>query len=333
MAHADYPARPDADSTAPPLQGTRVEVVLNHRSGTPDKDEVGEHVSAYLTSQGARTRILMARTEGELAAAVARAAAGDADIVVAAGGDGTVAAVAAALLDTPKVLGVLPLGTFNYFARSIGVPLDVDGALEVLSAGRTTRVSVGEVNGRVFVNNSSIGLYPALLRQRESTYRKIGRSRVASYLSAAKVLMRRPAFLKLQVTADGSRLSRRTPLLFVGANAEQMESFAIPGGECVQSGRFAVYIARPLSVARLWAVALRAFFRGLYGAKQLELVCARELQVSMGRRRRIAVALDGELAVMELPLRYRVRIDSLNVRSGPGATMPTAELSSGASAR
>lgn len=315
MTESTLAERDGVMSSQPSAEQESVVVIINHRSGASDKEDLASKVSDYLTSHGRRCRVEMVRTGAELTAAAARAAAGDAGLVVAGGGDGTIAAVAAALLDTGKTLGVLPLGTFNYFARSIGVPLEVDAALDVLVTGAIRRIGVGEVNGRVFLNNSSIGLYPAVLQQREAAYRQLGRSRVTSYISAALVLVQRPAFLRLQLTADGTVLVRRTPLLFVGANATQMESFAIPGGDYLRSGRLAVCIAQPLDVARLWRVALRAFFRGLYGAEELEVTGAREVVVSL-RHRRISVAMDGEIAMLETPLRYRLRPDSLTVMAG-----------------
>jgi len=309
--------RPEPAAPLPSQRG--IDVIINSRSGASDKDAVAGRVSEYLASRGLTGRVTVVRTSGELAAAIARAAAGDAGVVVAGGGDGTIATVATALRGSRKILGVLPLGTFNYFARRIGVPLDVDAALEVLAAGATSQVSVGEVNERVFLNNASIGLYPALLRQRETTYRQIGRSRVASYLSAALVLARRPAFLSLQMKLDGHPSSRRTPLMFIGTNALQMAAFAIPGDACLQSGQLAVCIARPLGVARLWLIAVRAFLRGLYGAREIEVICAREIEVRMRWPRRIPVAMDGEVVVLETPLRFRLKVDSLTVISGPGA--------------
>ena len=319
MAAYDTSNPDHADSAVPSIGHSRIDVIINQRSGASETGAVGTRVSKYLTSRGVSSRVAEVRTGSELTAAIARAAAGDADVVLACGGDGTVAAVAAALVGTSKVLGVLPLGTFNYFARRIGVPLDINEALDVLAAGHLSQVSVGDVNGRVFLNNASIGLYPTVLRKRERTYRQIGRSRVASYLSVALALARRPAFLNLRLDADGHPLSRRTPLLFIGANAQQMASFSIPGDECLQSNRFAVYIARPLGVIHLWRLALRAFFRGLYGAHELEVICARELKVQMRRPTRISVAMDGEVVVLAAPLRFQLRVDSLRVISGPAA--------------
>lgn len=301
----------------------RVDVIINMGSGTPGKEAAAERVTEYLTSRGMEARVELVRTPDGLPAAVERAAAGDAEIVVAGGGDGTIATVASGVLDTPKVLGVLPLGTFNYFAQRIGVPLDLDGALEVIAAGTTSKaMSVGEVNGRVFLNNSSIGLYPAVLKQRETTYRRIGRSQAAAYLSAAFVLIQPPAFLNLQLTADGTPLVRRTPLLFVGCNPHQMATFGIPGYECIEDGRLAMYITRPMSAPQFWRLALRGLFRGLYGAKELEILCARELQVTL-RRKRVRVAMDGEIVRLQSPLRYRLRENALRVLTAAAAEPAT----------
>ena len=296
----------------------RIDVIINHASGAEDKDAIAAHIPEYFASRGLHAQVVIARTAAELTAAAARASAGDAETVVAGGGDGTIATIAGPLVGTDKRLGVLPLGTFNYFARRFDVPLDVDGALEVIAAGAPADADVGEVNGRIFLNNASIGLYPAVLQQRETTYRKLGRSRTVAYASVALVLLEPPALLNLQIEADGVRLARRTPLLFVGTNEYQMESLGIRGGECVRGGRLASYITRPLGVVPLWRLALRAFFRGLHGAGEFEVVCARELRVSL-RRRRVRVALDGEVIVLEAPLHFCMRPAALTVLAGAPA--------------
>ena len=291
----------------------RADVIINAGSGTPGKEEAASRIRDYLSSRGIDVRVHLVRTPGELPAAVERAAAGDADVVVAGGGDGTIAAVASGVLDTPKVLGVLPLGTFNYFAKRIGVPLDLDAALDLIASTATpATMSVGEVNGRVFLNNSSIGLYPAVLKQRETTYRRVGRSQAAAYLSVAFVLVQPPGFLNLQLTADGQPIARRTPLLFVGVNPHQMAAFGIPGYDCIEDGRMATYITRPMGAMQLWRLALRGFFRGLHGASELEVLCARELSVTLNRKR-VRVAMDGEITRLQSPLRYRLRVDALRV--------------------
>jgi diacylglycerol kinase family enzyme len=293
----------------------RIAVILNRRSGAAAKNAIAAQIAGYFRARDLDVRIAVADTGTELIAAAARAAEDDADVVIAAGGDGTVAAVAAHLVGSDKLLGVLPLGTFNYFARRFEVPLELLPALDTIVGGTPTPTDVGEVNGHVFLNNASIGLYPAVLQQREATYRRLGRSRAAAYASVALVLVEPPALMNLQIEVDGVRLARRTPLLFVGANEYQMEDLAIPGGECVRDGRLAAYITRPLGTLPLWRLALRALFRGLHGARELEVACARELRVSL-RRRRVRVAVDGELTTLETPLQFRMRRHAFRVLTG-----------------
>jgi diacylglycerol kinase family enzyme len=300
-------------------EARRIDVIINLRSGAPGNEALADRIAGRLSSRGASAHVELIRRPDDLSAAVERVAAGDAGIVVAGGGDGTITAAATGLLDTGKSLGVLPLGTFNYFAQRIGVPLDLDGALDViLAAKRPKTLSVGEVNGRVFLNSSSIGLYPAVLAQRERTYRRIGRrSQAAAYLATPLALIQPPGLLDLRLTADGTPIARRTPLLFVGVNPHQLASFGIAGHECVEAGRLATYITRPLGPSRLGRLALRAFFRGLHGTGEIEVICARELYVTL-RRKRVRVALDGEIARLHTPLRYRLRANALRVLTGDG---------------
>ena len=298
----------------------RADVILNQRSGSSSQDEAAPRVIDRLRAGGFEPRVMIVRNGDELQDAVRSAAASDAELVIAGGGDGTISGVASVLTGLGKTLGILPLGTFNFFARRLNIPLDLEPALELLVTGHETSLEIGEVNGHVFLNNASIGLYPAVLQQREATYEQFGRSRPAAYLSTALVLLQPPGFLNLRITADGVPLSRRTPLLFVGANAAQMDAFASPGRECIEGRRLAAYITRPLGALGLSRLAIRAFFRGLYGAHELEVVCAHEVRVSM-RPGRIRVAIDGEIRVLSTPLTFRWRPQPLRVIwGGPPAT-------------
>ncbi len=295
---------------------TRIDVVLNDKSGAAAKRPVAQRIAEFFAARGWQARITVARTAAELLQAAARAAAGDANLVVAGGGDGTIAAVAERLVCAARPMGILPLGTFNYFARRFNVPLDLDAALEVVATGRPTAADVGEVNGHIFLNNASIGLYPTVLQQREKTYGALGRSQVVAYVSVALALLQPPALLNLQIALDGLRVARRTPLLFVGTSELQMESFGVPGYDCIRAGRLAACIVRPLAVVALWSLALRALVRGLHGASELEVACAREVRVAL-RRSHVRVALDGELRTLSAPLQFRIRQGALLVVAGP----------------
>jgi diacylglycerol kinase family enzyme len=269
-------------------------------------------VSEQFAARGVGARVRLVKGGKQLAAAARGAASGGAGCVVAAGGDGTINAVASALSGTDKTLGVLPVGTFNYFAKSLGIPLDLGGAVAVVAAGHVAPVDVGEVNGRLFINNASIGLYPSIIRQREQEYRRWGRRQLVAYAAVARTLFQGNPFMGVRLWTHGQELSARTPLIFVGANRYQIEEFDLPGGECVGRGELAVYVARPTGWAGLLRLALQALLRRLRGERSLHVICAGEARVET-RRRRIPVALDGELVRLETPLRFARRRAALKV--------------------
>ena len=294
------------------LGGRRVEIILNSGSGTLDKQALATTIERFFRDRHIDVRVHVTRNGRELVTTSKQAAAGDAGIVVAGGGDGTIATVAHQLVACDKLLGVLPLGTFNYFAKNLGLPLEVGEALDVIADGKPTSVDVGDVNDHVFLNNAGLGLYPAALSQRESTYRRFGRSQLASHLSVVLVLLAPPPFVNLTVTADGQRLSRRTPLLFIGVNAHQLESLGMPARECLAARQLTLVITRPMGALALGRLGLRALFRGLKDANAFEAVCADEIVIGL-RRKRVRVALDGEVRIVETPLRVRLMRDALRV--------------------
>ena len=297
---------------------TGFDVILNAGSGGAQADELRRRVAAHFQSHGAEANILVARGGAGLAALVRRAREGPSEVVVAAGGDGTVNAVASALLGTEKSLGVLPTGTFNYFARSLGIPLDLGDAVAVAARRHTADADVCEVNGRMFLNNASIGLYPSIIRQREQEYRRWGRRQMVAYAAVARALLQRSPFLGVHISAGGEELRVRTPLVFVGSNRCQIEEFGLPGRRCVERGECAIYVARPRGWPGLALLALQALLGRLRGERRLQVMCAKAARVET-RRRRVPVALDGEVLVLETPLRFATRPGALKVVVPEGA--------------
>jgi diacylglycerol kinase family enzyme len=285
---------------------------MNAASGGSGAGELRQLVAREFREQGVEAELLLARGGAELAALSRRAREGECRTVVAAGGDGTINAVASALLGTEKRLGVLPVGTFNYFAKNLGIPLDVAGAVGTVAAGHAADVDVCEVNGRIFVNNSSIGLYPSIIRQREQEYRRWGRRQLVAYAAVLRALFGRSPFLNVRITTESGELVERTPLIFVGGNKYQIEEFDLPGRRCVKRGELAIYVARTGGRLGLLRLGLQALLRRLRGERRLEVMCAGEALVET-RRRRLPVALDGEVVLLETPLHFKTRPAALKV--------------------
>jgi diacylglycerol kinase family enzyme len=236
---------------------------------------------------------------------------GRVDAVIAAGGDGTVSAVAAGLVGTDVALGVIPLGTLNHFAKDLGLK-DVNTALDAIAKGVTKRVDVGEVNGRVFINNSSIGLYPEIVVERDTERRRSGRSKwVAMARAAARTLLRFP-LLHVAIALAGSVFSARTPFVMIGNN-EYALGIELGSRKRLDSGRLAVYTLKSTSRWRMFVAMIRALFRSR--DPELEARAVERADI-VTNKRSLKVALDGEVTRMTPPLIYRSRPGALVVLGG-----------------
>lgn len=273
-------------------------------------------------------RISLAGTGMELAELAERAARSDAERVVAGGGDGTITSVAAAIIDSAKTLGVLPFGTMNHFAKDLGIPLDLEGAVETIVAGHAARVDVGDVNGRIFLNNSSLGLYPRIIRERDRQQR-LGWGKWPAYAWAALEVLRRYPFLDIRLGVDGKKLAGRTPFVFVGNNVYEMERLDIGSRAYLDKAELSLYTTNRTGRLGLIRLALGALLGRLRQEKDFLAVTAKEISIGT-RHKWVRVALDGEVTVMQPPLHYRVRPGALRVLAPPRSGILTGDVETSA---
>jgi len=293
-------------------------VVVGNASAGRGATSTWQDIEARLAARGVLARVELVRDGQGIAAAVDRALAQRAGLVVAAGGDGTVSAVASRLVGTGTPLGVLPVGTLNHFAKDLGLPLDLEAAIEVLGSGHAIAVDVGEVNGRTFINNSSIGLYPRIVLDRERQRREARRGKWTALLRACLHAALRYPVLEVEVEVAGERLQRRSPFVFIGNNRYHVEGFDIGQRTSLRDGLLSLYLARDSGRFNLVRLAALALVGRLRQADDFEALDAAGFVITT-RRKRLHVALDGEVAVLEGPLRYRVRAAALQVLVPPPA--------------
>ena len=228
-------------------------------------------------------------------------------IVVAAGGDGTINAVAQAVLGSGCPFGVLPQGTFNYFSREHGIPSGTEAATRALLAGRIKPVQVGRVNDRVFLVNASIGLYPEVLEEREEWKRQLGRKRIVALFAGLATLLRGHGRMTLEIGYEGRTRTLDTMTLFVGNNPLQLAQVGLQEDGPAGNGRLAAVMLPPTGrLVLLWLMA-RGMLGRLGESDAVQRFDFRELRVLPGRsRRKVKVATDGEIRRMALPLRFDV---------------------------
>jgi diacylglycerol kinase family enzyme len=239
-----------------------------------------------------------------------------ATLVVGGGGDGTLNQVAGALMADPRSaavrFGVLPLGTLNHFAKDLGIPLELDEAVAVLAQGRVAEVDTAQVNGKVFLNNSSLGLYPEIVEERERQQDRLGRGKWPAFAWACLAALRRYSFHTVRLHIDGVEHVRRTPFVFVGNNDYDLSGMDIGARAQLDRGELCVWVAHRTSRLGLLWFALAALFGQLHRVHGLDHLRTDRLLIE-SRVARLSVSTDGEVQDLDAPLDYRSRPRSLRV--------------------
>ncbi len=289
-------------------------VILNHGAGAAadGKDSSREKISSLYAAAGINVEIVEPRGDSDVSALASDAAKSSEETIVAAGGDGTISSVAAHLADTGKRLGVLPTGTLNHFAKDSKIPLDLEGAVRTTLKGRVAAVDVAEVNGRVFINNSSLGIYPHIVAEREAQQEQLARGKWPAFLWASMHALRRFPFMELRISTEEQQLARKTAFLFVGNNEYEIAGFNLGARSCIDAGNLGLYLTQRTGRLGLFRLAIHALFGRVNQAKDFEAFCVQEAHIE-SRRSRLLVARDGEVEWMETPLHYRTRRHALRV--------------------
>lgn len=291
-------------------------IVFNGGSGSRDAGEEQQTISRVLQDGGREFEFLQCEASESMdmlarrAVDLARARRG---VVVAAGGDGTINAVANAVLGSGCPFGVLPQGTFNYFGRDNAISQDSGKAAQVLLAGLVSPVQAGKVNGRLFLVNASVGLYPQILEDREAWKKQFGRSRFVAFLSGMATLLQSRRQLQLRIESAGQAASLRTPTLFVGNNRLQLTRAGIDEqhAESVAQGQLAAVAVRPIGTLALFGLLLRGLLGRLGDADNIRSFSFKRLTVTPRGMKRIKVATDGEIVWMQTPLVFEVAAEPL----------------------
>lgn len=287
-------------------------VILNGGAAAANREKARVVEEAFRAC-GVDPVIEFAAPGDDLQAAARKAAAGPHEIVVAGGGDGTLSAVASAVVEAGKVFAVLPMGTLNHFAKDLGIPLRLEDAVHTAALGRTIAVDLGAVNGRRFLNNSGLGIYPAIVQSREAQQAEFGRGKWPAFVRAAVTAFRQYPFMHLQITVDGQQLRRKTVFLFVGNNEYEFSGFRAGGRSCMDAGHLGLCLAHRTGRLGILRLASRALIGRLSQAEDFETFCVDEALIE-SRKQRLLVSLDGEVIHLETPLRYRIQRGALRVR-------------------
>ncbi|WP_277185104.1 diacylglycerol kinase family protein [Caballeronia sp. BR00000012568055] len=287
-------------------------IVMNAGSGRKQADETRTVLERELGAAGRRFELRIVddpRRLASIARETAEQARAQHGVLVGAGGDGTLCAVAQAALEAGVPFAVLPRGTFNYFSRDHGISADLVESTRLLTHARAYPVSTGFVNGRMFLVNASLGLYPKLLEDRETYKRQFGRSRIVALWSALFTLLRPHRHLRLHIGHEGQTHEIRSSTLFVGNNRLQMEQIGMPEAtRGLEQGLPAAIAPRPIGRLAHLFLMLRGAAGRLADSEHVQCITFDHITVTRAsrKRRRVKIATDGEVAWLDMPLEFRV---------------------------
>ena len=290
----------------------RVPVLLNCNAGAAGSDpKIGEKVADALAKAGFDAEVELidgGKCEVRCRALVERGA----RLIVVGGGDGTVSAAASALVGSETLLGILPVGTLNHFARDLGISTNIEEAIKLIASRPERRVDVAEMNDRLFINNSAIGLYPLMVIDRDLQRVRLGRSKRLAMIVASLRTLARFNHQRLTLTVNDQQARIDTPLLFVGNNEYRTDIGAAGQRESIEDGELSVYVMRKKTRRGLIAASIRSLLNRSRPDDMVRIEGVERLCVS-SRKRQLAVSLDGEVVRAKPPLDYKIRKKALRV--------------------
>lgn len=304
-------------------------ILYNPGSGTVEAQGCLDIIERVLTAAGHPYELLPIGRAG-LASAAREATAlsrRHQGALIVVGGDGTVSEVVQQALPAGIPLGVIPVGTFNYFARAHGIPLEIEAATRTLLDAVVVPVQVGQVNDRFFTVNASFGLYVQSLEDREAFKRRLGRSRLVALLAGLATLFKAHRPWLVEVDAGQRPRLLRATTVFVGNNMLQLQQTGIPGVEALAEGELVAVIVRPTGMLERLTTFLHAVHGKLWQAQAVECFAFRHLQITprqRRRQRRLKVGGDGETVWLATPLVFQRAAMSLQLLV-PAASVPTRE--------
>jgi YegS/Rv2252/BmrU family lipid kinase len=289
----------------------RVFCIINDHAGSAGASPKIS-IEELFRKHGLKAKIVAPTDTNSISALAKGAIQKDYDVIIAGGGDGTVNAVASALVGNKATkLGILPMGTLNHFARDLGIPIDMEKAVETIVAGHVKSIDVGEVNGKIFINNSGLGLYPAMVRLREGL-QKSGHIKFLAAIWASIRIFARFRRLHLELRPpSGVVVKRKTPMLFVGNNPYDTSLSTLGARSSIDMGL--LWVVMPIVSSR-WGL-VRSLWAVLWGSRKtgdVYTIHTAHLVVA-SRRRLLKVAVDGEVMHLKPPLNFRIRPKSLQV--------------------
>ena len=289
----------------------KIAIIFNASSGTQGIEPPIQQIKDICHEYALKATFFLVHPGTDIHQIIKKALHEQYTFIVAAGGDGTVSAVASELAGTPNILGIIPLGTLNHFAKDIQIPLDLRKAFFVLSHGKVVALDTASVNDQFFINNSSIGLYPKIVKHRENFQQKGFRKWIA-FLSAFLLVVNKNSFLHLHIVSSQKDIICKVPILFIGNNRYIMKGYELGSRKSLNHGKLFISLMYRTTRLKIFRIAVQSILGLPSQDAHFNTWESREVTVHT-KLKFLQVALDGETMPLQTPLRYLIHPHSLRV--------------------
>jgi diacylglycerol kinase family enzyme len=296
----------------------RVRAIINKRGGgalgLSAKDLARELETAF-RENGHEITVELAEPDA-IEAKFGEAVASEPDILIAGGGDGTIRSAASHTLGSSIALGILPLGTINRLAHDLHIPVDPTEAIRTLARSGFRKIDVGEVNGRIFLCNSLLGLPPQISEERQHLRGRPLSTRIAGYFGLLKTIV--ASHRRITLSIDDSKATRRLRALSVAVsnNTYRHRPTLVLTRETLDGGKLGIYVAKHRTGLGLLWVLVRAGLGLWSDDPKLDSFTANRVTID-AKRKSFRLSNDGEVETLETPLHYQIHPKALTVSAPP----------------
>lgn len=285
-------------------------VIMNKNAGINDNKKSANEIIKNFSALNIEHELKM--VEGKNLKKTAAESLKNYDIIAAAGGDGTISSIASELIEKNIPLGVIPLGTLNHFAKDLNIPLNIHEAVIVISKMKTKRIDAGEVNGNIFINNSSIGFYPKIVRYRNIHSEILGLNKWLAMFVAFINVFGRFHVIELKLHSEKDIFKVKTPFVFIGNNKYRMDLFNLGIRTDIDKGNLSIYFPNTHSKISMFKFAFLALINKLNQAENFIIDLSEKIILDT-KRKYLDVSIDGEVLRMKAPLYYSSKPNSIIV--------------------
>lgn len=288
----------------------KIAVLINSKANSADKIDIESFKS--IASKLSLNYQIFIKEPAEIEDTLKNIIQENYEVVMVAGGDGSIRSAAQFLYNTEVTLAIWPIGTFNHFAKTLNIPEDLEKNLQLIQKHTIRKVDLAEVNDHVFINNASIGLYPKILKVREKYTELFSRNKLFKIFLTIMNVFSPIAVYKIALEINNKQEVYDSLLIFLGNNYYSVDLEDFGERDTLAKEELSMYILKCKNKKEFFKILLKVLFRINKVEDYLEQYTIQSCCINANNKS-VDIALDGEIFKMNTPLNFKTQPKALKV--------------------